>query len=275
MANVQLENGYTRIANELLDVVIKTLSNATHLKIVLVCWRYLYGFQRKQAELSESFIARATGISKRYISQELKVLINAKVIIVIKESTYTSPRILSFNKNYDEWEYRTTVPQVNQNSTVEPEQGTTVEQLLNTTGEQLFHQEKKTLNKTIKKDLSLEIENFRHKFSDFLELVDEYFDILRTTRISGKISDSVILKVYGQMDKHPVIVVKAALLTIIHNPALHSKRENYFYGIMRNTDAAEAERRIQKHEAMQPENQKPNEEYQRIKERLRDGSTGT
>ena len=150
----------------------------------------------------------------------------------------------------------------------------TVEQLLNTTGEQLFHQEKKTLNKTIKKDLSLEIENFRHKFSDFLELVDEYFDILRTTRISGKISDSVILKVYGQMDKHPVIVVKAALLTIIHNPALHSKRENYFYGIMRNTDAAEAERRIQKHEAMQPENQKPNEEYQRIKERLRDGSTG-
>ncbi len=242
MADVQLKNGYTRVANELLDVVIKTLSNATHLKIVLVCWRYLYGFQRKQAELSESFIARVTGISKRYISQELKVLINAKIIIVIKESTYTSPRILSFNKNYDEWEYRTIVPQVNQNSTVEPEQGTTVEQLLNTTGEQLFYQEKKTLNKTIKKDLSLEIENFRRRYdSETLNQIDEYFDILRTTRVSGKISDSVIHQVYTEMDKYPPIVVKYACHTVINNPSLHSKRESYFFGILRNVKADEAE----------------------------------
>ena len=67
VADVQLENGYTRIANELLDAVIKTPFISTHLKIVLVCWRYLYGFNRKQAELSESFISKATGISKRYI----------------------------------------------------------------------------------------------------------------------------------------------------------------------------------------------------------------
>ncbi len=153
MASPQLETGFTRISNELLDVVIRTPFIATHLKIVLVCWRYMYGFSRKQAELSESFISRATGISKRYISRELKVLIDANVIKVVKEPTYSSPRIISFNKNYEQWRYRTTVPQVNCNSTVEAGQDTTVEPQFNTTVELQFHQETKTLKKIKKDDL--------------------------------------------------------------------------------------------------------------------------
>jgi phage replication O-like protein O len=151
MADIQLEHGFTKIANELLDVVIKTPFIATHLKIVLVCWRYMYGFNRQSAELSESFISKATGISKRYISRELRVLIDSKVIKVVKESTYSSPRVLSFNKDYDTWEYRTRVPQVNQSSTGEPEYSTTVEPQFNTTVEPQFHQETKTLNKTLNK----------------------------------------------------------------------------------------------------------------------------
>ena len=157
MANVQVENGFTRIANELLDVVIRMPFNATHLKIVLVCWRYLYGFQRKQAELSESFISKATSISKRYISKEMRTLIDAKVINVVRESSYTSPRIIAFNKNYEQWEYRTTVPQVNLSSTGEPQNNTTVEQQFNTTVEQQFHQEKKTIKKENKYSADFEI----------------------------------------------------------------------------------------------------------------------
>ncbi|NLB35888.1 MAG: replication protein [Clostridiales bacterium] len=147
MASPQLENGYTRVANEILDAVIRTPFIATHLKIVLVCWRYLYGFNRVKAELSESFISKATGISKRYISKELKTLIDANVISVIEESTYTTPRIISFNKDYSSWRYRTIVPQVNQSSTVEPEDSTTVEPEFTTTVELQFYQETKTLKK--------------------------------------------------------------------------------------------------------------------------------
>jgi hypothetical protein len=94
------------------------------------------------------------------------------------------------------------------------------------------------------KDYSREIENFRQRYSDFLDLVDKYFEILRTTRRSGKISDSVIYQVYTEMNKRPVIVVKYACLTVINKPDLHSKKENYFYGIMRNTDADEATRKL-------------------------------
>ena len=161
LVNPQTENGFTRIANEILDAVIRTQFIATHLKIILVCWRYLYGFNRKQAELSEGFISKATGISKRYIAKELKALIDANVIIIIRESTYTSPRILSFNKNYEEWKYRTTLQQLNCTPIVESQDHTTVEPQDHTTVELQFIQEKKTLKKTLKKEI----------YDDFFELL--------------------------------------------------------------------------------------------------------
>lgn len=150
MADVQLENGYTRIANELLEAVLKTPFVATHLKIILTCWRYTYGFGRKETELSLNFISKATSISKRYISDGLTELINSNVLIVVKDSTYSSSRIIAFNKNYTEWMYRTTVPQVNRSSTGDVEVDTTVEPQFNTTVEPQFHQERKN-----KKNLNL------------------------------------------------------------------------------------------------------------------------
>lgn len=146
MADVQLENGYTRIANELLEAVLKTPFIATHLKIILACWRYTYGFGRKEAELSLSFLANATGMSKRYISEGLNELISSNVLKVVKESTFNSSRVIAFNKNYEEWRYRdsrTVLQQVNNTSTVEAEQDTTVEPQFNTTVELQFHQERK------------------------------------------------------------------------------------------------------------------------------------
>lgn len=150
MANPQKENGYTPISNELLDAIISFGFVATHYKIVFCCLRYSYGFSRKEAELSESFLSKATKISKRYISQELNNLISMKVITVTKESTYSSSRIICINKNYEEWESRTTVQQSNHSSTVDPEQDTTVEPEFNTTVEPEFHQDKQNIKQNIK-----------------------------------------------------------------------------------------------------------------------------
>jgi phage replication O-like protein O len=150
MASPQKENGYTPISNELLDVVLRTNFVATHLKLILCCCRYTYGFSRKEAELSESYICKAIGVSHRYVSQELNTLIDMRVITVVKESTYTSSRIIALNKNYDEWGSRTTVPQVNHSSTVEPEQDTPVELQFTTPVEPQFHQDKQELKQDIK-----------------------------------------------------------------------------------------------------------------------------
>ncbi|NSW92820.1 MAG: hypothetical protein HPY74_19635 [Firmicutes bacterium] len=102
-------------------------------------------------------------------------------------------------------------------------------------------------DKNLLKDSSLQIQNLRHRYSpETLILIDEYIEILKTTRVSGKIAVSVLEKVYIEMAKYPEIVVKYACYTIVNNPALHSKKENYFFGIMRNTKADEATRKLDK-----------------------------
>ncbi|GAK01484.1 replication protein [Geomicrobium sp. JCM 19055] len=54
-ANPQAENGYTRVANEIMEVVQEYKFSANELKIILCIWRYTYGFQRKEHSISLSF----------------------------------------------------------------------------------------------------------------------------------------------------------------------------------------------------------------------------
>jgi phage replication O-like protein O len=182
MASPQKENGYTAIANEILEIILETQFNATQLKIILMCWRYTYGFQRKEAEMSETFIANKTRISKRYISSALKELIERKVLVVVKESGYTTPRTIKFNKDYEKWGKGTMLQQMNNASTVEQQNNTTVEQLFNTTDEQYFHQEIKPK------------ENIKERAnSDFEKL----WSLYPNKKGKGNISEAQIKKLYS------------------------------------------------------------------------------
>lgn len=103
MANPQKEDGYTPIANELLEQIYKLKLNGTQFKIILVIWRYTYGFNRKEHQLSETFISKATETNKKQISREMNALIKLNIIKVIEEATFTSSRIIGLNKNYVDW----------------------------------------------------------------------------------------------------------------------------------------------------------------------------
>lgn len=102
MKSPQLEDGYTRIANELMEQVPRFKLNGTQLRIILVIWRYTYGFKRKSHEFSISFLAEALDTSKSHVDRELTALIDRRVIEVVGYGRSRS-RILSFNKNYIEW----------------------------------------------------------------------------------------------------------------------------------------------------------------------------
>lgn len=104
MSTPQLEDGYTKIANEILEVISKAKFNGTQFKIVMAIWRYTYGFNRKEHGFSVSFIAEATTTNKDQIKKELAGLIEKKVLIEVKKADFNSSRILSFNKNYGEWD---------------------------------------------------------------------------------------------------------------------------------------------------------------------------
>jgi phage replication O-like protein O len=153
VADVQLAKGYTKIANQILVNVAKLQLNGTQLRIILVIWRSTYGFNKKEHEISESFIVKATGISKRFVSSELKKLVDLNIIKVIRESTYTTPKILAFNKDFDTWKCGSIVKQVNSTSTVDVECASTVEEEFNSTVEQDFIQKINPLNKDLNKDI--------------------------------------------------------------------------------------------------------------------------
>ena len=103
MANPQIENGYTRIANELIEALAITDLNGTQRRIIDVVLRQTYGYQRKEHDLSITFIANATNIHKKQIQRELATLIERKIITVVSEATFNKSRILTFNKSYKEW----------------------------------------------------------------------------------------------------------------------------------------------------------------------------
>lgn len=91
------------------------------------------------------------------------------------------------------------------------------------------------------KDLSSQIENLRQRYSSKqLIIIDDYLDMIRHTRKSAKMSDSVVCKMYEAWDKHPTICVEYGCKTHLESINLHSKMENYTLGIIRNTSADEA-----------------------------------
>lgn len=102
MANPQLHKGFTRIANEILGSIARSNLNGTQVKILLILWRYTYGFGRKDHELTLSFLAESLNTTKSHIDRELTALIERNIIKVVGVGERRG-RVLAYNKYYDEW----------------------------------------------------------------------------------------------------------------------------------------------------------------------------
>lgn len=96
MASPQVENGYTRIANELLERFPMPGMNGSELRLVLVITRKTYGFSKTSDRISLSQFSKASGMNRAQAVETLRSLIEKK--IVIKDGS-----VYKLNKNYDEW----------------------------------------------------------------------------------------------------------------------------------------------------------------------------
>ena len=103
MASPQTENGFTRIANELLEAIIRTKMNGTQYSIVLAVIRATYGYQKKSRELGLAFFAVSTKHNKRKIGIEINKLIQRNILTVETESRLGHSRELKLNKDYESW----------------------------------------------------------------------------------------------------------------------------------------------------------------------------
>ena len=153
---MQLENGFTRIANEILAAMAMQPLNGTQHRIIDVIWRYTYGFNRKEHGLSETFISKATNIHRKQIQRELNELISCNIIRVIKDATFSSPRILAFNKDYSKWVVTNKLPGIKTKVTSNEIPGIEIDahtgsELVPSPGSELVPQERNILNKTLNK----------------------------------------------------------------------------------------------------------------------------
>lgn len=105
MASPQLENGHTRIANELLERIIASGLNGTELACVFFVLRKTYGFHKQEDEISLSQFQNAIPVSKETICTALSNLQLVKILRLVKKgSSRNSSNLWAFNKDYDTWQ---------------------------------------------------------------------------------------------------------------------------------------------------------------------------
>lgn len=103
MASPQKENGYTSISNELLEQIYRRRFSASQLKILLLVIRFTYGFNRKTATLSNTFIAAGTGMHEITVSKEVGTLLRDNVLKLYKKPSFHNSRVIGINKDYESW----------------------------------------------------------------------------------------------------------------------------------------------------------------------------
>lgn len=114
MANPQKENGFTPIANEILEQILLRDFNASDLKIILFVIRKTYGYHKKIDEISISQFAKHTGLSRRMVSYSLERLNKLRVVQRVALGKMSMKWI--FNKNYEEWKVAQPIALVQSNT---------------------------------------------------------------------------------------------------------------------------------------------------------------
>jgi len=144
----QLEDGYTRVANELLEAVFHADFNGAQIRVLLCLIRNTYGYGRKECEFSNGFVAKGTGLNKKSVALVVNSLQEGKVITVTQQPTYTSPKKVKLNKRVKEWSCLP--PQWKTSPTDVDVTSGTGEDVTSGTGEDVTPQKRKILKKDIK-----------------------------------------------------------------------------------------------------------------------------
>ncbi len=100
MANPQKENGYTGIANEIMDKLCELKLSGSQWQIIMCVFRATYGWNKKEDYISLSQFEQKTGISRQEICKKIKLLVSRRLLLVNK---CTLSNRYSFNKNWEQW----------------------------------------------------------------------------------------------------------------------------------------------------------------------------
>ncbi|RXK33857.1 hypothetical protein BBD39_07355 [Arsenophonus endosymbiont of Bemisia tabaci Asia II 3] len=108
-AVAEIENGYTRIANELLEELAGANLTKRQFKVVLAVIRKTYGWQKKQDRISNSQLAEITKLPVKRVSETRVQLVEMSILS-------SKGKLIGINKNVTEWK-------IPQNKGKSPEMG--------------------------------------------------------------------------------------------------------------------------------------------------------
>ncbi|MBK7381673.1 MAG: replication protein [Ignavibacteriales bacterium] len=117
MASPQVENGYIKISNEIMEALSKTKFRGSTRNMLDCIFRKTYGFNKKEDKISLSQFVEMTNLSKRTVIYGLQELEAMNIILVKRQSNDGLKEIntYSFNKNYETWVVQNSAPQVKRN----------------------------------------------------------------------------------------------------------------------------------------------------------------
>ena len=106
----QIEDGFTRFANELLEAFCRTRIAGQGYQVVLCVARMTYGYGKKCDTISLSQISEMTGIKRHKLVPIIKDLSSMKILTVtnngnrgVPNNGNTKPSTIGINKHFKEW----------------------------------------------------------------------------------------------------------------------------------------------------------------------------
>jgi len=103
VANPQVEDGHTKIANEIMDALCRIRIPGEERQILDCIFRKTYGWKKTEDAIALSQFVEMTGMNKPHIIQAIKGLLLKKVIIVTEKGNAPA-KVYGINKDYDKWE---------------------------------------------------------------------------------------------------------------------------------------------------------------------------
>lgn len=99
MAKPELDDGFTRIANEILEALFSAPFHGSELRCLFYVFRQTYGYQRLQVKLTGGILAKATGLDPRNCRQILTSFLERKILIQVDAAQHS----FRFQKNHAKW----------------------------------------------------------------------------------------------------------------------------------------------------------------------------
>ena len=103
MAKPQLEDGYTPIANEILEHLVRMHLSANQWQVLICIIRKTYGFHKKVDYIANFQISEATGLGKTVVSRALSNL--EEIQLITRKGKY-----IGFQKDWERWQKLAELP---------------------------------------------------------------------------------------------------------------------------------------------------------------------